>query len=222
VVEFAWTGRLDDAGLLWFDLGLKTADYDEDPPAEDPPEDFGTDGDWVSPLAWRNYHACSLSSTKWEDAMGLLAATPDQPFRFADPRPRRLAADPLPIDDLDDLDDVDDVDDVDDLPAFHIYLLGHDSVAAHEVEFTRRDTGRYDIAWTGRIARTYVGDEEFRYRFRAEIRDAVLAHVDLPHGMTVGAARRHLSGLVDIPERFVGVGNRLVLEGNQGVAGGET
>ncbi|HWS34937.1 MAG TPA: hypothetical protein VN408_19635 [Actinoplanes sp.] len=29
VEDFTWTGRLDDAGRLWFDITLQTAFYDE-------------------------------------------------------------------------------------------------------------------------------------------------------------------------------------------------
>ena len=184
MVGFAWTGRLDDANALWFDLSLRTADYDEE---GDPPEDPEGYDAWISPIVWNNYHCCFLSSTKWEDATGLLAATPERPFRFTDPRPQRLTADPLPVEDLDAQ------------PAFHIYLLGHDSVAGHEVEFTRQDAGGFSIAWTGRIALTYTGDEEFRHGFRAEIRDAALGPIRVADGMPVEEARRRLTQLIDIP-----------------------
>jgi hypothetical protein len=185
VVDFDWTGRLDDAGMLWFDLSLTTAGYDEEgDPAEDPEDDS-----WQSPVVWGNYHRCSLSSTKWEDATGLLAATPRRPFRFTEPW--SLVADPLPIEDLDAP------------PAFHIYLLGHDSTAGHHVEFTERDTGAFRIVWTGRIALSYTGDEEFRYGFRAEIEDVKPRYIGFPEGMSVDDARRQLARLVDVPDRFV-------------------
>jgi hypothetical protein len=187
VTDFEWTGRLDAQGRLWFDLTLATADYDEE---GSPPDDDGDD-DWSAPIAWNNYHACKLSSTRWEDATGLLAATPGQAFRLADPGPHRLTADPLPIED------------VDDDPAFHIYLLGHDSVAAHEVFFTRQATGRYRIEWTGRIALTYTGDDEFRYRFRAVLDDVTLTGVTFPGTMPVDEARRLLTRLTDIPAGLV-------------------
>lgn len=41
VTEFAWTGRLDDAGRLWFDLSLQTEPYDDSgEPATPGPDDF--------------------------------------------------------------------------------------------------------------------------------------------------------------------------------------
>src|SRR5688572_13494611 len=117
IVEASWTGRLDGTGQLWFDLSLKTADYNDE---YDPPDNVDDESSWNAPIVWNNYHACTLSSTKWEDATGVLAAEPDRPFRLTDPRPQRLTADPLPLADPD-------------APlAFHVYLLGHDSVAGHD------------------------------------------------------------------------------------------
>ena len=190
VSEFAWTGRLDRSGRLWFDLTLKTADYDEEFGLPDDGDDDDEVTSWQAPIVWTNYHACTLSSTVWEDATGLLAATPERPFRLADPLPRRLTADPLPVGDPDAE------------PAFHVYLLGHDSVADHAVTFTGDGTGRHRVDWTGRIALTYAGDEEFRYGFRAEIHDATLESIALPDGMSGAEGRRHLARLLDVPERF--------------------
>jgi hypothetical protein len=197
VTEFAWNGRLDGSGKLWFDLHLETADYDEADeaddeadPADDIDEDDNDIADWLAPTVWQNYHACWLSSTS-DDATGLLAGTPERPFRFADRAARPLVADPLPIEDLDAE------------PAFHIYLLGHDSVAEHEVTFTPERTGGHRIDWSGRIALTYAGDEEFRYGFRAELRNVRLGYVALPTDMPLDEAYRRLTPLVDVPERFV-------------------
>ncbi|MBU2666203.1 hypothetical protein KOI35_22130 [Actinoplanes bogorensis] len=177
VDEFEWAGRLDDLGQLWFDLSLRTADYDEagDPGPDDRP-------DWESPIVWNNYHRCRISSTFWGEATGVLAATPGRPFRIADPQPQRLAADPLPIEDL----DAD--------PAFHVYLLGHDSVAEHTITFTADADGSHRIDWTGRVALTYAGDETFRYEFRAEIHGARLTQVTASAG-----AEGQLSHLLDVP-----------------------
>lgn len=117
---------------MWFDLTLKTADYDEEGEPAGYAEADG-EADWGSPVVWQNYHRCSMSSTRWEDTTGLLAATPDRPLRFSNPQPATLTADALPIVDL----DAD--------PAFHIYLLGHDSVAGHQVTFTPAAAGGFTI-----------------------------------------------------------------------------
>jgi hypothetical protein len=189
VEEFDWSGRLDHLGRLWFDLTLRTADYDEadatDDDEDEEPDDVPA---WEAPIAWNNYHRCTLSSTFWEDATGLLAATPERPFHLAGPQPQRLTADPLPIEDL----DAD--------PAFHVYLLGHDSVADHTVTFTADGTGHHRVDWSGRIALTYAGDEEFAHEFRAEIRGVRLARVIPADGMPAAEARRQVAHLLDVPE----------------------
>jgi hypothetical protein len=183
VSEFAWTGRLDEDGLLWFDLTLRTGAYDEEAAPE---EDAIEPDDFQAPDAWLNYHTCTISSTFWEDATGVLAATPGRPFRLA--ATQRLTADPLPLTDPDAL------------PAFHIYLLGHDSVAGHVIDLSPGDGFRFD--WRGRIALTYAGEEEFRYEFRAELRDVTLGPVSFPDGMAAGTARRLLEAVIDEPHRF--------------------
>ncbi|MFC4063413.1 hypothetical protein [Actinoplanes subglobosus] len=190
VEDFAWTGRLDEAGRLWFDLTLRSAFYDETGGSD---EDEGAEpddqSDWESPIGWNNYHRCTLSSSYWEDATGLLAATPDRSFPLLSPEPRSLTADPLPIEDLDAE------------PAFHIYLLGHDSVADHTVTFTADGDGGHRIDWQGAIALTYGGDETFRYGFRAEIRGARLTHIASPDATAAPEARRQVAHLLAVPEK---------------------
>ncbi|GLZ38285.1 hypothetical protein [Actinokineospora sp. NBRC 105648] len=146
VDDFSWSGRQGADGGLWFDLELATADYDE---TRNPPDTEDT-GDWASPIVWTNYHSCMISSTNWGNAIGFPAGD----FQFD--RPQRLTADTVP-----NRED----------PAFHTYLLGHDAVAHHEFEFQPTAAGRWDIVWTGKIALAYIGDEEFKYSFRAELDD---------------------------------------------------
>lgn len=189
VEEFAWTGRLDEAGRLWFDMTLRTAFYDEAGVTDDE-EEPDDRSDWEAPIVWNNYHRCTMSSTFWEDATGLLAATPEHLFPLVGPEPRQLTADPLPFEDV----DAD--------PAFHVYLLGHDSVADHAITFTGDSAGGNHVDWRGRIALTYAGDETFRYEFRAEIRGAHLRHVTSPDGMAADVARRQVAHLLAVPEVF--------------------
>lgn len=188
VDEFAWAGRLDEAGRLWFDMTLRTGPYDESIVAEG--EERDDRSGWESPIVWTNYHRCTMSSTFWEDATGLLAATPERLFRLVDQEPQQLTADPLPIDDV----DAD--------PAFHVYLLGHDSVADHTITFTADGAGGHHVDWRGRVALTYAGDEAFRHEFRAEIHGARLTHVTSPDGMAAGDARRQVAHLLAVPEVF--------------------
>ena len=61
--------------------------------------------------------------------------------------------------------------DIEDL-TFICYVLGHDAVADHALQF-RATPGRanhFDIDWTGAVALAYSGEYEFEYRFRAELR----------------------------------------------------
>ncbi|GAA5079199.1 hypothetical protein GCM10023319_18590 [Nocardia iowensis] len=189
IEEFAWTGRIDENGNLWFDLHLRSAEYVAEASTKGA---AGTD-DWSSPDVWRNYGACTLSSTYWgeDDGTGFLAATPGNPFQLKTLTPQRLTADPLPLLDIDQLEYL----------AFNIYLLGHDSVADQEVFFTRRPDGRHDIDWHGRIALTCVGDIEFSHRFQAEI-TATLDYLRYPTSLSTVEAHDLLRAVLDAPELF--------------------
>lgn len=179
---FDWDGRLDHAGNLWFNLEFSTAPYAETPPSDAVVEP----GDWTSPDVWRNYHGCSLTTYDWAN---LRAGTPETPFRFT--RPHRLTADPLPppTPECD--------------PVFALYLLGHDSCADHEITFTPETTGPgHRIDWTARIALTYAGEEEFRYGFRAVLRNCAPGRIAFPENLPVERARELLARVVDVPDRF--------------------
>ncbi|WP_405164912.1 hypothetical protein OG203_07310 [Nocardia sp. NBC_01499] len=187
--EFAWTGRIDENGNLWFDLHLRSAKYDE---AGSPKSAVGAD-DWSSPQVWRNSGGCTLSSTYWgeDDGTGFLAATPGNPFHLKSLTPQRLTADPLPLAEVDQLEYL----------AFNIYLLGHDSVADQEVIFTRRPDGGHDIAWHGRVALTYVDDNEFRHAFHVRI-VARLEYIRYPAMLSLEEAHDLLQAVIDAPELF--------------------
>lgn len=178
VEDFGWWGRIHPDGRLWFELSLRSAEY-----GAREPTDKG-EGDWRSPIVWNNYHRCTLSPG-WRK--GLLAAEPGRPFRLA--APQTLTADP-----------VDEVD-FEEEPAFHVYLLGHDAAAGHEVTFTPTAAG-HDVTWTGALALYYAGEEDFRYGFRAELRDVQLAGIAVADELDRDAARRTLAELLDEPERF--------------------
>ncbi len=147
IAQFAWTGRYDLEGL-WFDFHLETAAYDEG--------DSGSEGteDWTAPIAWNNYHHCTLSTRKWGDR-GVFVGDENRPFDLT--QLRTLTADPLPISKAD----------FRETRSFGIYLLGHDAVADHRWQFSRVGGSDFRIDWTGKIALAYVGDDEFKYTFRA-------------------------------------------------------
>ncbi|WP_069162768.1 hypothetical protein [Nocardia altamirensis] len=189
IEEFAWTGRIDENGNLWFDLHLRSADYC----ADGAPKGTGDEEDWASPVVWQNYGRCTLSSTYWgeDDGTGFLAATPGKMFQLKSLTPQRLTADPLPLVDADQLEFL----------AFNIYLLGHDSVADQEVVFTRRPDGTHDIDWSGRIALTYVDDTEFRHRFLVR-NTAALEYIRYPATLSPVEAHDLLRAVLDAPELF--------------------
>ena len=61
------------------------------------------------------------------------------------------------------------IDDANERP-FHIYLLGHDSVANHRIEFRRiAGSDAFDIIWSGDIALSYTGNDQLEHRFEARI-----------------------------------------------------
>ena len=186
VETFAWTARLVPERGLVFDLHLVSASYyAEDTPSEEDVEDDEDEGDWPSRIVWRNYHRCSLSSTKWSDD-GFVVGTRDAPFDAALLAHHTFVVDPLaPGETADDRE-------LDDAP-IGVYLLGHDSVADHRITFMRRDDGLYDLAWTGRIALTYAGGTEYKYTFTAQIPGIALPAVTWPKALSRADAEAELA-----------------------------
>lgn len=87
--------------------------------------------------------------------------------------------------------------------AFHVYLLGHDSVADHRIRFpVRHGPSRFDVEWTGRVALTYVGDDEFRYEFRAQVSAADFTGFALPRDLDDDDARTLLARCVRDADAF--------------------
>ena len=54
--------------------------------------------------------------------------------------------------------------------SFDIYLLGHDAVAGHQIQFSRSPSSdTIDIQWDARIALAYAGETEFKYDMNARV-----------------------------------------------------
>jgi hypothetical protein len=176
-----WDGRLEPDSGLWFDLHLRSMKYAEKPPAW---EDDAADGSaWRSPSVWRNYHRCTLSSTKWHRG-GFLAGAPRAPLDLARLAETTFVVDGLPPPPGWDLEDD---------ARFHIYLLGHDSAADHRIRFVPEAAGvSFALAWHGRIALTYAGDSEFLHGFRVEAAGSSFGGVRVPDALDAEAARRLL------------------------------
>ncbi|AXK34051.1 hypothetical protein DVA86_16675 [Streptomyces armeniacus] len=190
IARFEWGGRLDPDVGLRFTFELESADYDaDDPPGlEDDDGDDGDDDEWgsgfeSSKTAWRNFHRCGITP-----AMGFVVGTPDEPLDFEGLPDRTFRVDrPEDVARLDDEDDL----------AFHIYLLGHDSVADHHIRFPAVHAPfEFGVEWAGRIALTYIGDEELRHTFQVRVGRAAFRGFRVPDELDDGAADRLLTACV--------------------------
>lgn len=191
--QLRWKGRLTEAGA-WFDLELRTTDYDaDDPPGTD---DGYVEGqrDWEARVAWNNFHACSISSNK-----GFLVGTDDDPLDLD-----RLAEREWRVDPLGDEQTAAELDH-DDL-GFHTYLLGHDTVADHRIRFAlREEPDAWWLSWRGRVALTYVGEETFDHAFELPFALSRFEGLEVeldPEGSNEMAPRELLARFVARPETW--------------------
>jgi hypothetical protein len=152
IKEFVWSARVQD-GYVWFDFHLETERYYAEREIEDD-DDVEYISDWVAPIVWYNFHACTLSTNNWHEGGFKVCALEDYTPEF-------LNGLELMVDT-----DVEETEDDWESLAFHIYLLGHDSAAKHKIKFERiGDTDLFNIYWSGKIALAYVGDYEYKYDF---------------------------------------------------------
>lgn len=189
--EFKWSGRLTRDGLI-FDFHLHTDDYYAEDEDEDELDDetFENLGDWESKIVWSNYHHCTLSSTYWGEGNGI-PVTDKKMISLEELEGNEYTADPLPIEDWDE-------------PfAFQVYLLGHDSVADHSIQFVKRTAPfTYTIDWQGKIALTYAGRDEFEYSFQLRKTEVELAFIDAFDFESEAKAREQLKRLVKEAAQF--------------------
>jgi hypothetical protein len=158
--DFVWSGRIERATGVWFDLHLTTVEYYAEDPSSGP--NFCDDADvesdnWRSKTVWCNFHQCTLSSTYWKgQAYGFQVGCKEKPLDFSKFTDRSFSFDLKP--------------DLKPPRPFGIYLTGHDEVSGHRLKFTRlRGKAGYAIKWTGKIAQSYYGSKDFRYRFVADV-----------------------------------------------------
>ncbi|MEQ5391677.1 hypothetical protein ABN236_06295 [Proteus sp. fly-1013] len=174
IEEFVWSGRLDKHGQLWFDLHLRSASYylsegkdypdDIDEDELDDEEEYTSLVDWQSRIVWDNYHRCTLSSTFWSDEKGILLSTGEVPFDFDNFITHQFNVDTAPQ-----INHSEDEDEPTEISAFSIYLLGHDECKNHQIHFQRQQNNTYHINWSGKIALTYGGFDEFIHQFIARL-----------------------------------------------------
>lgn len=194
IKKFVWSGRLDEKEQLWFDLHLETDDYnaeEEEDDYDDDYEDEDEGSDWEAKIVWENFGSCTISSTKWQ-SKGIKINTSQGKFDFNDLLQKPLEVDTLPLEDDLDLEDL----------SFHIYLLGHDSCANHKIKFSRNSNNKFDIEWTGKIALTYSGEEEFDHDFTAYIQDVTFDGFYLPKDLGLEKAQEVFSKKIRDIENF--------------------
>lgn len=152
IEHLSWTGRIEADGL-YFDLDLRSADYHAERRLED---DESEPDSWKSPLVWGNYHRCSLSSTKWGSDRGVFVANAKKPLDWS-----TLSEHAFEVDKRTAVDD-------DERHAFHIYLLGHDTVLRHRIHFSEPHDGKHRLRWKARVALTYAGYYDLKHRLEVD------------------------------------------------------
>lgn len=161
IKQFRWSAQRRGSEV-WFGLHLESADYYAEREIKHD-EGMNYASDWRAPIVWGNYHRCIISSDQWHE--GGFPVFPAAEFNAERIDGLSVQVDSQPRDLSDSYEN----------QAFHIYLLGHDSVVDHQIDFSRiSGTDCFDIVWRGRIALSYAGDYEPKYSFRAEIKGAKL------------------------------------------------
>jgi hypothetical protein len=157
---FEWTATAVN-GRVRFAFHLKSVDYYAERIVEN-----DESGDWLAPSVWGNYHRCTLSSTEWHEGSFDVCALENYTADKLDGS--KVLVDTVRGDVDEDRDDY----------AFHIYLLGHDAVANHQIKFSRVAGGdKFDIDWRGNIALAYAGRFTPGYSFRAQLWGAAMPKV---------------------------------------------
>lgn len=160
IKEFIWSGRINEDESFWFDFHLITDKYNAED-TDNTEDENDKKSDWESKIVWGNYQKCTISSTFWGD-YGIKINKTSEKALFNDFIKEDLLADTFPLDDDFDYDEI----------AFGIYLLGHDTCANHRIKITPTSHNKFDIEWTGKIALTYSGYDDFDYDFILNLQNA--------------------------------------------------
>jgi len=161
IKKFKWSASIRD-GNVWFDMHLESQDYYFERDIEDN-EDTEYHSDWAAPIVWWNYHSCTLSSNNWHNGGFKVCTVKEYSPEYLDGLEIEIDTNPESIDDWDDL-------------AFHIYLLGHNSVAKHKIKFERiGESSEFNITWVGKIAHAYVGDYDYKHDFNVTLSPRIVS-----------------------------------------------
>lgn len=191
IKKFVWSAAMDPEAGLFFHFHLETDDYYAEDVSEEEDDEDETKSDWDSKGVWGNYHSCKLSSTAHENS-GICIAAPGEKFSFGGWETLTLTADTLPLPDNWEYDDL----------SFSIYLLGHDSVANHNIRIERQANNTFYIHWTGNIALSYAGDDEFKHSFEAHLTGVTFDGIYYPKDYTQEQALSLLGSFTAHPEQF--------------------
>lgn len=130
-------------------------------PAPDAPADA-----WESPATWVAHDGAMISSTRWAGNAGVEVKVHNR-LQF-DERDLSGTWTADPVSDFDPNEPVES-------RAFGAYVLGSAAVADHEITIERTGPNRFDLRWTGKLARTWIGQTSFDHEFVVEVRDARLS-----------------------------------------------
>ncbi|WP_068595532.1 hypothetical protein [Vaginella massiliensis] len=189
VVYFNWSMRLDSQLKLWMDLHLESDNYDEEEEYFDDVNLIDEPSEQESEKSlWFNYNQCIMSSTYWKNkGIDLNHITHELDFNRLPMR--EFLVDPLPVD----LAKPEEL-------AFGISMLGNDTCANHDISFLKpfdaEDLATYDIKWKGKVANTYLGEENFDYEFYVYMKNIRFSGINIDPSLDVEKAFAH------IKERF--------------------
>lgn len=155
ITEFKWGASLREGETgkpkeVWCWMQLMTEDYNaEGPGVDEGSSDFGDARikklGWTSPGVWRNYNSCGFTANESFRLCTQEQFNPD----FLDGHENEVDMDRKP-------------EERDREPAFDVYLLGHDDVGFHRMRFERvADSNKFKIFWSGKIALTYCGQDDY-------------------------------------------------------------
>ena len=145
--------------------------------------------DWNSFIVWQNFGRCRVESSNAQigSASQRYDLTNLMQGRLEFEKGRKIVADQE-----------------NDLNAFTCYILGHDSVADHDISFSESidSPGHFDIKWTGAIALSYIGDYNFEHRFRVELNNVPFLGIKGPRYQELREVRKSFFGLFGRSEYY--------------------
>lgn len=177
--------RLREGDVLHILLHVSSVDYRENDGGEF--IDNASDTDWGSKVVWNNYHSCHIDGA-------ILTGTLENPVSIDSLSCSAHHIDTLPEAFAKFLEDE---------LEFIIYLLGHDAVANHQIEIGQLSGAGYPIKWSGKIALSYSGDDEFSHAFSLESTLKPLSSIWYPQEWDDTRAEETLKKLLIEADRYM-------------------